>query len=136
MNVQTLQKDGKIPEVIACAESRKHDIICIQEHRFLHEDVPTKEHQYGRWKLITCSAWKNSINASMGGNGILLSQRAYTALSSVEKISLRIMIATFNGNPKTTILCCYSPTNTSEITDAESFYLELSDITKKFQNIM
>ena len=131
MNVQTLQKDGKIPELIACAESTTHDIICIQEHRFLHEDVPTKEHQYGRWKLITCSGWKNSINASMGGNGILLSQRAYTALSSVEKISPRIMIATFNGNPKTTILCCYSPTNTSEITDAESFYLELSDITKQ-----
>ena len=61
-----------------------------------------------------------------------LSQRAYTALSSVEKILPRIMIATFNGNAKTTILCCYSPTtNKSEITDVESFYLELSDITKK-----
>ena len=60
-----------------------------------------------------------------------LSQRAYTALSSVEKILPRIMIATFNGNAKTTILCCYSPTNTSEIADDESFYLELSDITKK-----
>ena len=32
---------------------------------------------------------------------------------------------------KTITLCCYSPTNTSEITGVESFYLGLSDITKQ-----
>ena len=35
-NVQTLQKERKIPELIASADSTKHDIICIQEHRFIH----------------------------------------------------------------------------------------------------
>ena len=35
-NVQTLQEERKIPELIASADSTKHDIICIQEHRFIH----------------------------------------------------------------------------------------------------
>ena len=34
-NVQTLQKERKIPELIASADSTKHDIICIQEHRLI-----------------------------------------------------------------------------------------------------
>jgi len=71
-NVQTLQKEGKIPELIASAESTNHDIICIQEHRFCHEE-PTQEHTFGKWKMITCFAWKNRSNAAIGGNGILLS---------------------------------------------------------------
>ena len=29
INFQTLQKNGKIPELIACAESTKHDIISV-----------------------------------------------------------------------------------------------------------
>ena len=92
MNVQTLQKDGKIPELLASAEATKHDIVCVQEHRFIHEDIPTKEHEYGKWKLIACSAWKNNDNASTGGNAILLSHHAYDSLANVEKISSRIMI--------------------------------------------
>ena len=35
-NVQTLQKERKIPELIASADSTKHEIICIQERRFIH----------------------------------------------------------------------------------------------------
>lgn len=98
LNVQTLNKDGKIPEMIASAETSNHDIICIQEHRFILDDLVTKKQTHG-----TCSAWKNSVNASTGGIGILISSTAYNALGSVEKISPRIMVATFNGNPQTTV---------------------------------
>ena len=37
-----------------------------------------------------------------------------------------MMVATFNGNPSTTIISCYSPTNVSEETDLIAFYNELS----------
>ena len=53
LNVQTLQKEGKIPELIASAEYTNQDIICWQEHRFIHEELTTKEHAYGNWRLIT-----------------------------------------------------------------------------------
>ena len=130
-NVQTLQKEWKIPELISSAESTKHDIICLQEHRFMHDDLVTKEHDFGNWKLITCSAWKNSMNASTGGVAMLISPQAYNALSSVEKISPRIMVATFNGNPQTTVISCYSPTNVSNEDEVESFYHELSSLTRQ-----
>ena len=54
INVQTLQKDGKIPELIASTKfvkSTKHDIIWIQEHRFLHETSQQKNinMEEGNW---------------------------------------------------------------------------------------
>ena len=39
-----------------------------------------------------------------------------------------MMVATFNGNPSTTIISCYSPTNVSEETDLIVFYNELSSL--------
>ena len=36
------------------------------------------------------------------------------------------MTATFNGNPRATIISCYSPTNVSEETELVAFYDELS----------
>ena len=56
------------------------EVICIQEHRFVHLDVDIKEHTFGKWKLLTCSAWRNSINAAIGGVGILINLRAYNAI--------------------------------------------------------
>ena len=52
--------------MIASAEITGQDIICIQEHRFIHEDIFIKEHAYDKCKLLTLSAWKNSINAATG----------------------------------------------------------------------
>ena len=130
-NVQTLQKEGKIPELIASADSTKHDIICIQEHRFIHEEFATKEHIFGSWRLITCSAWKKSVNEATGGIRMLFSPQAYNALISAEMITPRIMIATFNGNPQTTIISCYSPTNVSDETKVETFYEDLISVTRQ-----
>ena len=39
-----------------------------------------------------------------------------------------MIIATFNGNPSTTIILCYSTTNVSEETDHITFYNELSSL--------
>ena len=37
-----------------------------------------------------------------------------------------MMAATFNGNPRATIISCYSPINVSEETEQVAFYDELS----------
>ena len=57
----------------------------------------------------------------IGGVGMLIRQRALKSLNSIEKIQMRMMVAMFNGNPSTTIISCYGPTNVSEETDLIAF---------------
>ena len=129
-NVRTLNRIGQLPELIASAEEHKIDIICIQEHRYAHtEDI--KYHETGNgWSLATVSAWKNSVNAAVGGVGLLIGPRALKTLNSIEKIQPRMMVATFNGNPRATIISCYSPTNVSEENEIVTFYDELSSLVR------
>ena len=129
-NVRTLNRIGQLPELIASAVEHKIDIICIQEHRYTHtEDI--KYHETGNgWSLVTVSAWKNSVNAAVGGVGLLIGPRALKTLNSIEKIQPRMMAATFNGNPRATIISCYSPTNVSEETELVTFYDELSSLVR------
>ena len=78
--------------------------------------------------LATVSAWKNSVNATVGGVGMLIGSRALKAFDSIQRIQPRMMAATFNGNPRATIICCYSPTNVSEETELVAFYDDLSSL--------
>ena len=48
----------------------------------------------------------------------------------MERIQPRMMVATFNGNPRATIISCYSPTNVSEETELIAFYDELSSLVR------
>ena len=122
-NVRTLNRIGQLPELTALAVEHKIDIICIQEHRYTHtEDI--KYHDTGNgWMLATVSAWKNSVNATEG-------PRALKTLNSIERIQPRMMAATFNGNPRATIISCYSPTNVSEETELVAFYDVLSSLVR------
>ena len=133
-NVRTLNKIGQLPELTASAVEYKIDIICIQEHRYTHiEDI--KYHETGNgWMLVTVSAWKNSVNAAVGGVGMLIGPRALKTLNNIERIQPRMMAATFNGNPKATIISCYSPTNVSEETELVTFYEELSSLVRSIPN--
>ena len=91
------------------------------------EDI--KYHQTGNGlTLATVSAWKNSVNATVGGVGMLIGPRVLKTLNSIERIQPRMMTATFNGNPRATIISCYSPTNISEKTKLVTFYDELSSL--------
>ena len=105
------------------------NIICIQ-HRYTHsEDI--RYHDSGNgWTLAIASAWKNYINATIGGVGMLLGPQTLKSLNSKEKIQPRMMVATFNGNPSSTIISCYSPTNVSEETDLIAFFDELSSLVR------
>ena len=129
-NVRTLNRIEQLPELIASAVEHKIDIICIQEQRYTHiEDI--KYHETGNgWSLVTVSAWKNSVNATVGGVGLLIGPRALKTLNSIEKIQPRMMAATFNGNPRATIISCYSPTNVCEETELVTFYDELSSLVR------
>ena len=61
---------------------------------------------------------------------ILIGPRALKTLNSIEKIQPRMMAATFNGNPRATIISYYSPTNVSEETELVTFYDELSSLVR------
>ena len=129
-NVRTLNRIGTQPELIASAVEHKINIICLQEHRYTRtEDI--KYHQTGNWwTLATVSAWKNSVNATVGGLGMLIGPKAIKTLNSIERIQPRMMTATFNGNSRATIISCYSPTNIIEETKLATFYDELSSLVR------
>ena len=124
-NVRTLNRIGQLPELTASAIDHKIDMLCIQEHRYTHSgDIKYYDTGNG-WTLATASVWKNSVNASKGGVGMLIGQQSLKSLNSIEKIHPRMMVATFNGNPSATIISCSSPTNVSEETELIAFYDEL-----------
>ena len=104
-NIRILTSSSQIGELTAAATLNNQDIICVQEHRHFHDDVRLKHHDTGNgWTLVTSSAYKNTVNASIGGVGILLSPNAQKALNNIESITPRILVASFNGNPKTTVV--------------------------------
>ena len=130
-NVRTIRNSSNIGELIAAAEKYQIDIIGIQEHRIHHADTDIKFHQLtNSWQLITTSATQNTIGATVGGVAILLSPYAGRSLINVETISPRLMICHFQGNPATTVLCCYSPTNYAKEEDITSFYNDLREAVK------
>ena len=61
---------------------------------------------------------------------MFIGPRALKTLNSIERIQPRMMAATFNRNPKATIISCYSPTNVSEETELVTFYEELSSLVR------
>ena len=73
-----------------------------------------------------------------GGVGMLIGPRALKTLNSIERIQPRMMVATFNGNPRAKIISCYSPTKVSEKTELVAFYDELSSLVRNIpkQNVL
>ena len=104
-NVDMLSSDVKMGEITSCAAKEGIDIICIQDHNIFHEEINIHHHQMGNcWMLLTYSAEKASNNATVRGVGILLSPKSYQSLDKIESISPRILLASFNGNPTTTLI--------------------------------
>ena len=129
-NARTLNRIGQQQELTASVIDHNIDIICRQEHRYTHsKDI--KYHDSGNGlTLATASPLKNSVNATIGGEGMLIGPRALKSLNSIEKIQPRMMVATFNGNPSSIIISCNNPTNVSEETDFIAFYNELSSLVR------
>ena len=120
-NVRILKRIGQLPELTVSAIDHNIDIICIQEHRYIHTEEIKYYNTSNGWMDVLALAWKSSI----GGIGMLIGPQA---LNSIKKIPIRMMVAMFNGNPSTTIISCYSPTYVSEETDLIAFYNKLSSL--------
>ena len=115
LNIRNLNRIGQLLELTASVIDHNIDIICIQEYRYIHcKDIKYRDNGNG-WKLVSASAWKNSVNAMIGGMGMLIGPWALKSLNNIEKIQPRVMVVTFTGNPSTTMIFCYNPTNVSSI---------------------
>ena len=125
-NSRSVLKDSRKLELATHTSKFKTDVICLQEHQIIHEGEIANESFYENF-LLTCSAIKNPVSAATSGVGFLLSRRAMNSFTNVEKINERIAILTLEGNPRTTIINCYSPTNVSSETEIENIYQSLSD---------
>ena len=91
-NARTLVPVGRIEELMHCCKQYSTEILAIQEHHFYHRDEPLKTTMFGSHQLITSSCTKNSVNASVGGVGFLLSAKVKDSLINAESISPRIMV--------------------------------------------
>ena len=121
LNVRTLAGDHRKGELTANFSKHGLDLLGIQEHRIVHDETIRYGYIQGN-ALITSSAWRNERGASTGGVRILLGCKAAKALKSVRSHTSRILIANLHGNPATTIIVIYSPTNISDDNTIESFY--------------
>ena len=123
-NACTLREDSRLGELVHCAEEQGVEILGIQEHRRVH----TEDLLYRRVEgstLITSSAWRNEAQAATGGVGLMLGSRARKALRRVYHHTDRILMAEFSGNPVTTVLVVYSPTNVAPPGEVDKFYEDL-----------
>ena len=52
-------------------------------------------------------------------------------INSIDITPPRIKKIHFQGNPQTTVITCYSPTNVSEGTEVDTFYTQLTDTIRE-----
>ena len=124
-NANTVREEARLEELAHCAEDRGVEILAVQEHRRVHTDQTINYRRVGGRTFITSSAWRNDAQAATGGVGLMVSPRARKALRRVHSHTNRILSADFEGNPVTTVMSVYSPTNVAPIEEVEKFYDDL-----------
>ena len=86
-NARTLNQPHPLEELSDSAAKQDIDVICIQEHRFIHDLKNDVNKVPNGYTLITSTATKNSAGAAVGGLGFLLNQKATQCLSSIDTVS-------------------------------------------------
>ena len=71
-NVRTLNRIGQLSELTASVIDHDIDIICIQEHKYIHSDDIRYPDTGNGWTFVSASALKISVNATTGGVGMLI----------------------------------------------------------------
>ena len=106
-------------------EKHNISILAIQEHRRVHSEEVKYLH-IDNHLLVTSSAWRNKVQAAVGGVGFILSPSSEKSLCEVVPVSDRILRASFSGNPESSIFSIYSPTNERCHQEAaDEFYLQV-----------
>lgn len=72
--------------------------------------------------LLQAQQQNGTIDATVGRVGMFLCPETFSSLSTKECHHRRIVLATFNGNPRTTIVSCKGSINCSPDEDKELFY--------------
>ena len=136
LNCRTLNTLCSREELIKHLNNYNIDVLFIQEHRFFHgpDDPEIKTHTLSNYTLFTASAWKNQVNATIGGVGIIIKNHLLSSLISIKKLNTRIVSASFKGNPKTYLISCYSPTNQSPDVEVIEFYDNLGTAALSIPN--
>jgi exonuclease III len=128
LNTRTLRGTKEQLELSENMKKMNIQIMGIQEHRIVHPDTNQNVmyHKIGDCFLATSTTWRNSAQAAVGGVGIAMNKTAKRALTSISTPSERIIQATFQSNPVTTVISAYAPTSASSEEVKQGFYRELS----------
>ena len=130
LNVRTAREPFKRLELVSSFIQSNLLALGIQEHRAVHdEEIKIEKYKKGV-HLITSSAWRNSRQAATGGVGVMVTKAAYKAVSLIKSYGKRILLVSFNGNPKFTIMSVYSPTESASEAEAEDFHNSLRSAIK------
>ena len=110
-------------------EKQGVEICGVQEHRQVHKKDRSNEincERAGRgYDLYTASAWRNASQAATGGVGIAIGRKTQKLLIGVDRISARVIKASFHGNPALTVIVSYSPCEYADGADKSQFYTDL-----------
>jgi hypothetical protein len=90
---------GKLHQLIDGCINNGIDLVAIQEHRW-----QTQEQDSTHLEYIDETTWRFEYSTAtiegQGGVGLLISPKLTKYLSSTGKISDRILVASFRGNPQ------------------------------------
>ena len=82
--------------------------------------------RYWQWMDVCLGMCMNKLcQRRIGSAGMLIGHQVLKTLKWIEKMQTRLMVATFNCYPSTTIISCYSSVNVSDETDIITLYYEL-----------
>ena len=122
LNVRTARENHKRLELAKTFIDSGLEILGIQEHRVVHQELIKIEQLERGTRLITSSAWRNGAGASTGGVGIVVTRKAYNAISLIKSYGNRVLTVSFDGEPRLTVIIVYSPTEAATEEDAEEFH--------------
>ena len=126
-NCRTLRTVDKLNELAYKFSHHGIGLLGVQEHRIVHQET-VKRTQAGPGSiLLTSTAWRNTMGASVGGVGIMMGTNASDLITETRSVSHRILAVTFAGNPKTTVVSVYAPTEGADYEEAEQFHWELRE---------
>ena len=124
-NVRTLNGAGKLEQINKGCSSFNINIMAIQEHRqiFKEQEIKFEWTQNKQHLFVLASASQEG----QGGVGFILDQNSASSLKDVKKVTSRIIVAYFYGNPQLTIVAVYAPTDCADDREKDSFYDKLRD---------
>jgi len=127
-NVRTLKQTGKLHQLVYGCNQNNIDLAAIQEHRW-----QTSEQISTCYQTLNNEIWRFEYSSATpeghGGIGLLINPRMSAFFGSSEKISNRIMMVHFKGNPTTTIIIAYAPTEDKSDAEKDTFYDDLQRCT-------